>query len=80
MTERRGIHHEDFQSKWVICPTCRQHTDFGNIAYVDDGQNKSCDSSFQDAENSHKASITVQGSYSTKVHFLLMFYCFYHLE
>ena len=68
MTERREVHQGRFQSKWVMCPTCRQHTDYGNIAFVDDRHNKSCNSTFQDGENT-EASITVQGSYSTKVHF-----------
>ncbi|KAL4386995.1 hypothetical protein GQ457_09G025140 [Hibiscus cannabinus] len=27
------------QNKWVMCPTCRQHTDVGNIALADDRQN-----------------------------------------
>lgn len=72
MSERRKTHHAGFQSKWVLCPTCRRHTDFGNIAYVDDGQDTSCDASFQHAENSCEASVTVKGSYSTKVNFLIM--------
>ncbi|KAM7494701.1 hypothetical protein LguiB_029310 [Lonicera macranthoides] len=66
MTERREVHQGRFQSKWVMCPTCRQHTDYGNIAFVDDRHNKSCNSMFQDGENTED-SIIVQGSYSTKI-------------
>ncbi|KAA8533961.1 hypothetical protein F0562_031478 [Nyssa sinensis] len=58
MTEQRLVHHGKFHNKWVMCPTCRQHTDFGNIAYADDEENKSCSSSFQGCENS-EASIAV---------------------
>ncbi|KAK3022376.1 hypothetical protein RJ639_047350 [Escallonia herrerae] len=59
MTEQRVAHHGRGHDKWVICPTCRQHTDFGDIAFVDDEQNKSCNSSFQGCEGS-EASIKVQ--------------------
>lgn len=56
--------------KWVMCPTCRQHTDFGNIAYAVDRQNESSDSSMLhtiDSSEKHESSITVKGSYGTKV-------------
>lgn len=73
MTERRALHNK-FKDKWVMCPTCRQHTDFGNIAYVDDRQNESCNSSvlntIQGLEKC-EASMIVQGSYGTKVCFVL---------
>ncbi|GER46593.1 SNF2 domain-containing protein [Striga asiatica] len=49
-------------TKLVMCPTCRQSTDFGNIALADDKQNDSCEMS-----DKSEASITVQGSYSTKI-------------
>ncbi|XP_058207401.1 uncharacterized protein LOC131320657 isoform X5 [Rhododendron vialii] len=72
MTEGSPVHHGKTHAKWVMCPTCRQHTDYGNIAFADDGQNRS-DSSFQGRENSElghensEASITVHGSYGTKI-------------
>ena len=66
MTEQRLLDGK-FRAEWVMCPTCRQHTDFGNIAFADDRQNNS-DSSFHGRENS-EASITVHGSYGTKVPF-----------
>lgn len=72
MTEGSPVHHGKTHAKWVMCPTCRQHTDYGNIAFADDGQNRS-DSSFHGRENSElghensEASITVHGSYGTKV-------------
>ncbi|KAF2319302.1 hypothetical protein GH714_014503 [Hevea brasiliensis] len=69
MTEQRQ-HDNKFQRKWVMCPTCRQHTDFGNIAYADDRQDKSCNSAMlnavQDCEKC-EASLTVQGSYGSKI-------------
>lgn len=65
MTERRVVRHGKSYDKWVMCPTCRQHTEFGNIAYVDDRQHKSCDSS--QAHGNSEASVTVNGSYSTKI-------------
>ncbi|KAG6738626.1 hypothetical protein POTOM_058246 [Populus tomentosa] len=50
--------------------TCRQHTDFGNIAYADDRRDKSCSSAMLDAIQGcekTEASLAVQGSYGTKV-------------
>ncbi|XP_050209506.1 uncharacterized protein LOC126660195 isoform X2 [Mercurialis annua] len=67
MTE---LHEKKLQHKWVMCPTCRQHTDFGNIAYADDRHDKSCNraalSTVQDYEKS-EVSLSVQGSYGTKI-------------
>ncbi|KAH8480553.1 hypothetical protein H0E87_030722, partial [Populus deltoides] len=75
MTERK-MHENRFQRKWVMCPTCRQHTDFENIAYADDRRDKSCSSAMLDAIQGcekTEASLAVQGSYRTKsinlVHF-----------
>ncbi|KAJ6855231.1 hypothetical protein NC651_040027 [Populus alba x Populus x berolinensis] len=59
MTERK-MHDNRFQRKWVMCPTCRQHTDFGNIAYADDRRDKSCSSSMLDAiQGCEKAEATL---------------------
>ncbi|KAH7548237.1 hypothetical protein JRO89_XS14G0087300 [Xanthoceras sorbifolium] len=70
MTEQRLLHDSKVQNEWVMCPTCRQRTDFRNIAYADDRQKNSCDSDMrnkvQDCEKS-EASLTVQGSYGTKI-------------
>lgn len=69
MSERK-MHDNRFQRKWVMCPTCRQHTDFGNIAYADDRRDKSCSSAMLDAIQGcekTEASLAVQGSYGTKV-------------
>ncbi|XP_020226329.1 E3 ubiquitin-protein ligase SHPRH [Cajanus cajan] len=55
---------------WVMCPTCRQHTDFGNIAYAVDAQNESSNSSVLHTIGSSEkceASISVKGSYGTKI-------------
>ncbi|XP_062092301.1 uncharacterized protein LOC133798119 isoform X2 [Humulus lupulus] len=69
MTEQRILRDNKVHDKWVKCPTCRQHTDVGNIAYVDDSQSESSNSSMihtiEGLENS-AASIVVQGSYGTK--------------
>jgi len=76
MTEQR-VHDNKFQAKWVMCPTCRQHTDFENIAYADDGQNETFSSSVGHTNQGYamsEASMFVQGSYGTKVCFLLMPY------
>lgn len=76
MTEWRLLRNNKGQDKWVRCPTCRQRTDVGNIAYVDDRQNESSNSSpLQTLQDNEKceASIVVQGSYGTKVFFHLGF-------
>ena len=76
MTEQR-VQDTKFQAKWVMCPTCRQHTDFENIAYADDGQNETCSSSVGHTNQGHakcEESMIVHGSYGTKVCFLLMPY------
>ena len=78
MTERRLFRDNNVQNEWLMCPTCRQRTDFRNIAYADDRQNNSCDSDMrnkiQDCEKSD-TSLTVQGSYGTKVYFLTKIIC-----
>ncbi|KAH9702953.1 RING-finger DEAD-like helicase PHD and SNF2 domain-containing protein [Citrus sinensis] len=70
MTEQRLIHDNKVKNEWVMCPTCRQRTDIGNIAYADDRQDKSCNSDMphgvQDCEKGEE-SFTVQGSYGTKI-------------
>lgn len=71
MTEQR-LQDSKFH-KWVMCPTCRQHTELGNIAYAVDGQHESFDTSvLQNVDSSEKfeTSISVKGSYGTKVFFL----------
>ncbi|XVF81925.1 hypothetical protein PTKIN_Ptkin16aG0001600 [Pterospermum kingtungense] len=69
MTEQSLRHGYKSRSKWVMCPTCRQHTDVGNIALADDRQ-ISPDSAILHAiqgGDSCEASLTVQGSYGTKI-------------
>uniref|UniRef100_A0A1D1XWD7 E3 ubiquitin-protein ligase SHPRH n=1 Tax=Anthurium amnicola TaxID=1678845 RepID=A0A1D1XWD7_9ARAE len=70
MTDHAVLRLGKYHQKWVMCPTCRQHTDFGNIAYVDDKQNEVCDlkviESFQ-GENLAEISLKVEGSYGTKI-------------
>ncbi|KAH0704372.1 E3 ubiquitin-protein ligase SHPRH isoform X1 [Solanum tuberosum] len=66
MTEKRLALHGKPQFSWLMCPTCRQHTDCRNIAYAVDRRNMSCPSSSIVSENS-EASTNVQGSYSTKI-------------
>ena len=72
MTEQR-LQGSKFH-KWVMCPTCRQHTDFGNLAYAVDRQDKSITSSMLqtvDSGEKSEASIPVKGSYGTKVSFYM---------
>ncbi|XP_042375333.1 E3 ubiquitin-protein ligase SHPRH-like [Zingiber officinale] len=68
MTEYAVVHSGRNQRKWITCPTCRQRTDFENIAFVDEKQNGS---DFRPNSSEPKvvseSSITVQGSYGTKI-------------
>lgn len=58
------------RQKWVMCPTCRQHTNSENVAYVHDRKSDVCDmmdsNSFHGQELSEMA-IKIKGSYGTKV-------------
>ncbi|RDX63983.1 E3 ubiquitin-protein ligase SHPRH, partial [Mucuna pruriens] len=70
MTEQRLQNSKLHNHNWVMCPTCRQHTDFGNIAYAVDTQNESSNSSMLrtiDSSEKCEASISVKGSYGTKI-------------
>ena len=67
MTERWKNLHGKSHNKWVMCPTCRQHTEYGNVAFVDDMHTKSPDASVSTFRSS-EASVNVKGSYSTKVY------------
>lgn len=70
MTEHAVVRLVKRQQKWVMCPTCRQHTDFRNIAYVDDKLSKVYDSKVPNlfrGENLAENSLKVEGSYGTKV-------------
>lgn len=62
ITEQKVVSNGKVQDNWILCPTCRQHSDFESIAFADDSQNKS----FKRSENL-EASISVQGSYGTKI-------------
>lgn len=67
MTEKT-LQDSKIQTQWVMCPTCRQHTDFGNIAFADDSKNEILDpSTLHETSREHETFITVQGSYGTKV-------------
>ncbi|CAN0923759.1 E3 ubiquitin-protein ligase SHPRH [Linum grandiflorum] len=70
MTEPKEQDHKFQPRKWVMCPTCRQHTDYRNIAYVDDSKGKSSNSgnlpTTQDCMRG-EASLIVHGSYGTKL-------------
>ncbi|XP_026388746.1 E3 ubiquitin-protein ligase SHPRH-like [Papaver somniferum] len=58
------------RNKWIMCPTCRKPTDLGNIALADDSQSKACNSGLSSVSQGHEmveASISVQGSYGTKI-------------
>ncbi|ERN04198.1 E3 ubiquitin-protein ligase SHPRH isoform X1 [Amborella trichopoda] len=70
MTEGSVFPNGRSQGKWVMCPTCRQQTVFGNIAFVDDSISGASDlgspDKCQDQEKSEN-SICVHGSYGTKI-------------
>ncbi|XP_031496910.1 uncharacterized protein LOC116262040 isoform X1 [Nymphaea colorata] len=55
MTEHAFVLHGKTQRKWVMCPKCREHTHYENIAYVDDDRNQAYDA------------VHIEGSYGTKV-------------
>ncbi|PIA38536.1 hypothetical protein AQUCO_02700026v1 [Aquilegia coerulea] len=70
MTNRQVNPPKKLQEKWIMCPTCRQRTDFSNIACADDRQSKTRKSSLPNTSEGHEkpeASIDVQGSYGTKI-------------
>nr|CAB3458988.1 unnamed protein product [Digitaria exilis] len=52
------------RKKWIMCPTCRQHTDIENVAFVVE---KHSDKAEKSAEDLAEGTISVQGSYGTKV-------------
>ncbi|XVF24305.1 hypothetical protein REPUB_Repub13aG0116300 [Reevesia pubescens] len=69
MTEQSLHHGNKSRNQWVMCPTCRQHTDVGNIALAVDKQislNSAILHTIQGGDNC-EASLTVQGSYGTKI-------------
>lgn len=68
----RGMSQAD--KKWMMCPTCRQPTEYGNVAFVDDEQ-KPPDVSVT-AFKTSEASVTVNGSYSTKVYSSILYILF----
>lgn len=59
-----------------MCPTCRQRTEYENIGFVTDGKTGVCDSvtplSLQ-GHNISEVSISVSGSYGTKVSCMIPF-------
>ncbi|KAF8680793.1 hypothetical protein HU200_045640 [Digitaria exilis] len=52
------------RKKWIMCPTCRQHTDIENVAFVVE---KHSDKAEKSAEDLAEGTISVQGSYGTKI-------------
>lgn len=75
MSEQAGPCFNRSDRKWIMCPTCRQRTDFNDIAYVAEKPIVGSDS---DKAGSHQAdmdqenSVGVRGSYGTKVLFLFI--------
>ncbi|XP_078436661.1 RING-finger, DEAD-like helicase, PHD and SNF2 domain-containing protein isoform X2 [Wolffia australiana] len=70
LTERPLFLTFKSSKEWVMCPTCRQHTDAENIAYVDDTRSKAHNSKVpgtSQAERASESSIKVEGSYGTKI-------------
>ncbi|KAG0481686.1 hypothetical protein HPP92_012544 [Vanilla planifolia] len=69
LTEKLVLHLGRYQKKWLMCPTCRQRTEMGHVAFVDEKQN--ANSSPLTTKASHtpekdESCITVKGSYGTK--------------
>ncbi|XP_039834097.1 E3 ubiquitin-protein ligase SHPRH-like isoform X4 [Panicum virgatum] len=52
------------RKKWIMCPTCRQRTDLENVAFVVEKQSDKAEKS---AEDLTESTISVQGSYGTKI-------------
>ncbi|KAJ1292442.1 hypothetical protein BS78_02G391500 [Paspalum vaginatum] len=50
--------------KWIMCPTCRQRTDLVNVAFVTEKPGDNAEKSVEDLAES---TISVQGSYGTKI-------------
>ncbi|KAG9443285.1 hypothetical protein H6P81_014625 [Aristolochia fimbriata] len=67
MAERTFAHGK---GKWIMCPTCRQRTEYGNIGYVDERQSEACDSMMPhvlEGSGVSDISLFVEGSYGTKI-------------
>ncbi|KAL9247813.1 hypothetical protein vseg_021203 [Gypsophila vaccaria] len=63
ISERNVVPNGNQQSNSVTCPTCRQRSDYESIAFADD----SLSTSSNVQEKNFEASVTVQGSYGTKI-------------
>ncbi|XP_074286458.1 uncharacterized protein LOC141611745 [Silene latifolia] len=63
ISERNVGHSKNQQDNWVICPTCRQRSDYESIAFADDSPNISQIVRDENLE----ASVSVRGSYGTKI-------------
>lgn len=64
------------RGQWVMCPTCRQRTEYENIGFVNDGKTGVCDSvmpSSLEGHNISEVSMAVSGSYGTKVSHMIPF-------
>lgn len=59
------------RKKWIMCPTCRQRTDLENVAFVVEKHSEKAEKS---AEDLAESTISVQGSYGTKVSCHLLAY------
>ncbi|XP_020086038.1 E3 ubiquitin-protein ligase SHPRH isoform X1 [Ananas comosus] len=70
MSERAIGHSGKYGQKWIMCPSCRQRTDFENIAYVVEKKNKETSPTSLNShqtENVSEGSIVIKGSYGTKI-------------
>ncbi|CAN6200289.1 unnamed protein product [Urochloa humidicola] len=52
------------RKKWIMCPTCRQRTNVENVAFVVEKHSEKAEKS---AEDLAESTISVQGSYGTKI-------------
>lgn len=70
MSEQAAPYFNRSDRKWIMCPTCRQRTDFNDIAYVAEKPTVGCDSEKAgscQADVEPENSVVVRGSYGTKV-------------
>lgn len=82
MSERALGHFGKYGQKWIMCPSCRQRTYFENIAYVVEKKNKETSPTSLNShqtKNVSESSITVKGSYGTKVLSCSLLYLLFHV-
>ncbi|KAJ4793189.1 E3 ubiquitin-protein ligase SHPRH [Rhynchospora pubera] len=72
MSEQAAPYFSRSDRKWIMCPTCRQRTDFNDIAYVAEKPSVSVGSDLEkagpcQADEGPESLVVVRGSYGTKI-------------